>query len=457
MPQKTRLFIGLILFGLLAACGTEPGPTDTAVPTELATLVSTRTAAAPSTPHVTHTYTPIPVTRTRSPMPTTEPSATATRTLAPVTVGPTSTPISLGPIAAEQEYLIYFQESWGTSENDQRLYMYILAEERSSPILQNWTVGWFAISSQNRLAFNSNWDNQPSTYILDYPFNENEPRKIIHPEFQSLVPLSWSPAGNLLALLAYDAYDRGYLIVWDGGGFQTIFEHEFWWRGLEWSVDGRLAFSGSYLEDQPDEIFYWDGVFTSNLSQNINWEDRAPSWSADGRLAFVSGTGDGYNLLVWDGIATRLGIPDANTFEQIGAGLTDWYTTPDWNNADQLTFDYGRDIYTWDGTLLNSKTYTIPVATYDYGPFGLLALDTFYGGNLNGTFVYDSEGQLIFHGNSTYADSAWSAQGQLLFCARAERGWSIKVWNREIALDVATSGDIVARWPGSKLIWCSSG
>jgi hypothetical protein len=393
-----------------------------------------------------------------------EPTASSTPqpswapTIIATTPAGTLTPIAI-PVGKPENYLIYrlLRGSSGLPP----LYLYLIDEDRHIPILPDWDVSCLVLSSQHQIAFASRSHGSLAVYNLDYPFVGNEPTLITNEPGFVGCPRSWSPDGRILAISSSERRD---LVLWDGRELATIFETQAdyswtrWGDAFVWSSNNRLAFISKTLDDDHSEVFYWDGVFTSNLSQNPAGTDWFPTWSSRGQLAYQTSTEDGSTeIFVWDGVSTRFGAPDRSTFLKITPGLTGSGSYPIWNLQGQLTFTgRGSRIYFWDGQLISflDVDTDFQFGFYSWNTVGQLAINSPY----NGVLVLDPDNAIIFSAETRYPSPAWTDSDQLVYC-QGGQGWSLRIWDDGDVIEVLPPDGsyIYAHLPNGKEVVCSSG
>jgi Tol biopolymer transport system component len=405
----------------------------------------------------TNTVPPTPL-----PSQTALPSSTATlepTSIPALTPSQTATPSQHLVSEAAGDYLIYMI--------GRRLTFYDPAENLHVPIVPDWEVSAYSISSNNVLAFSSEHDGDLDIYLLDYPFTENEPRNITNElDTDDRVEL-WSPDGQLLVFESKISFSQKKLSIWDGKAISNIYEYQGHLHEYDWSIDGRLVFTESYSftgDDKPAEIFLWDGDTVTNVSQNPSGEDRSPVWSKDGQLVFNSCQETSCNILVWDGISILNGLPDKSTYQNIAHDLTGYYSRPVWTSSGTLSFSSGADkIYEWDGKTVTeiSNNPNFANVGQSWSKDGYWAFTTHYYSNEHNLYIRDVQNQTILETKGLFTPE-WSNEGYLMYCIydRSDDGstWTLSIWDRESIHSVIEIDEYIwASWPNGNFVYCSNG
>lgn len=274
------------------------------------------------------------------------------------------------------------------------LMLYDPATQKSTHLLENVVFHSATLSVDGRLAFSADAKDSIDLFLLDTHDPNQEATPITNSADSSEIPQMWSPDGNYLAFMSKSNAnpDHSRLYVWDGATTLELAPQEImdiavsyyalqwspdgrylafqitddkgdqWlyvWDGdsqesynitlplieevpqisyyyTEWSMDGRLAITILYRYDlPPSEIYLWDGRYTTNLSQNPAGADSSPIWSADGQLAFQSLRNDKRDILMWDGVSYRFGVPDATAFINVSSKMS-YSAYPGWTSQNQL-------------------------------------------------------------------------------------------------------------------------
>jgi hypothetical protein len=400
------------------------------------------------------------------------------------------------------------------SELEYSLKLHDRHRNMSATLASNVDFYDFSFSADGRLAFSLINENYHEIYIADSQSADVVPLNSIQNSGNYL--LAWSHDGRYMAFTT-SIDDQNLLKVWDGetvinitpdnvvdsatphygtwnsdgwlafsvGNTDTDSDKIYVWNGktvinitpddkanigptydLDWSSDGRLAFSMGYritADKLSSEIYLWDGNSIINLSQNPSADEVAPTWSDDGRLAFQSRRDDDFDILVWDGVSLKEGLPDTETFINIAPELSAYYSFPRWTRDGRLVFisqgskDSHAQIYAWDGETVTdiSQNPTLHNGSPVWSEDGRWAWTTFFSSRQL-LYVRDADNRtlLVTEGEST---PAWSLEGQLMFCKRGTVGWILSVWDGQQIAEIAQGREIRAQWPGGAGVACSSG
>jgi Tol biopolymer transport system component len=322
----------------------------------------------------------------------------------------------------------------------------------------------FNLSVDGYLAFAVMHEAKSKLYLLD----TNKPDSVATYIAQGYL-LGWSKDGHYLAFAGYEGEDEQ-IYLWNGSGIINITPEDlgenakFTSYDPAWSFDGRLAFTVSYgltSEDEPSELYLWDGHTTINLSQNPRGNDENPAWSADGRLAFLSSREMGYDIFIWDGVSFDNRLPDVTTFTNAAPELTHYMSYPTWTHDGYVAFGaFGAfdiekfQIYVWDGqTATNvSRIPTLHSGSPTWSLDGRLAFTTFFSEEQL-LYVRDGDGRTLLATHGQYSP-AWSPNGYLLFC---KPNWTLSVWDGQEISAVAHGGEIQAQWQNGEGVFCSNG
>ena len=285
-------------------------------------------------------------------------------------------------------------------------------------------------------------------------------------DFPGIAYAAWSPDSRWLAYSTGRSEDDYQLYVWDSSTTTLIAPGDHAditgpfvpvWRPNKSGSDNLLAFSATLGNDA--EIFVWDGTTITNISQNPDTADTAPMWSSDGQLAFHSRTESEYAILIWDGVST----PGPDSVTEVAPGMIGYYSSQTWTPTGLLTFisqgpdDTHAQIYLWDGQTATNISQNpdlhngLPVWSAD----GRWAFATFFSSEQL-LYVRDQDNNTLLETEGQYP--AWSSDGLLAYCARAERGWQLNLWDGERITQVAEAQTIQAQWQQSgTTVTCSSG
>ena len=283
--------------------------------------------------------------------------------------------------------------------------------------------------------------------------------------------LGWSRDGHYLAYEA-DHMDGKALFLWDGKTSRSIYQHKSHIGELDWSADGRLAFTEFYTfvysTDQPPqdppEIQIWDGTTVDSLSQNSTGEDRRPTWSTDGKLAFLSERDGAYDIFIWDGRSTVDGFADGHTFTNVAPDLTSYFSSPVWTDSGTLSFvgygpgDQHAQIYEWDGqkAVNISQNAGLHNGGQSWRGDGTWAFVTYFSPEQL-LYVRDSNNQTVLTTAGEYPP-AWSENGRLMFCVPDSAGrWGLAIWDGSAVVEIANDYEIEAFWSNGAGVLCSSG
>lgn len=364
----------------------------------------------------------------------------------------------------KDDYLIYaITELSGES----RLLFYDPVEGISTPILSDWEISNISLNEKNQLAFSSSHEGNGEIYILDYPFTRN-PVNISQSTSSEDFLLSWSPDGHYLAFTSEHGDDKT-LSIWDGNAVSNIHQYKVSISELAWSLDNQLAFTEFFTssfpyDGDPSEIYLWDGVSITSVSQNPSGEDRQPDWSRDGQLAFLSNRdGKKYDVLVWDGVSKNDGQPVIE-LQRNDVQMT-YYSSPTWTNTGLLTVcatgpedeHHYVHIYGWDSqTITNiSNNPKLHNCGQTWRTDGYWSFATFFS-RKQLLYVRDNENktQLSIEG---YAPT-WSPNGLLAFCNFSPEmpGEKLLLWNGDEVVEIAQGYRIIAVWRNGARAFCTS-
>jgi Tol biopolymer transport system component len=309
--------------------------------------------------------------------------------------------------------------------------------------------------------------------------------------------LSWSPDGRYLAFTIWRGASNyaDLLFVWDGetvinvapdNGLDFVREID-----VDWSSDGRLAFTIEYHEEEedtavPSEIYVWDENITTNLSQNPTVADWGATWSDNGQLAFMSVRDGEEGIYVWDGVSFKDGSPDSDSFIHVTRELqlpeddNPQYPRPDpiWTDEGFLGFlvieevailSPRRELVFWD---VETQEIAVQFRSPEWAGFGGWnrlrngQLVNYYWGIASGRGainfeVRDTRGRLLL--SDSVGGWAWSPDGYLAFCDLGrEDSPGLRVVSildgQEVQIVAKTSESIDVRWQsGGRTFNCWDG
>ena len=361
-------------------------------------------------------------------------------------------------------YLVYIlAHSYGEQGE---VILYQPSNDVHTSLLSDWNVRSLSVNENNRLAFLTD---QKSIYILDYPFTDNNPRKISS-DLKIDALFTWSPNGKYLAF-SQDKDNENILSVWNGRRIIDI--HIFKERvgEISWSTDGRLAFTEFYTstfpyDGDPTEIFVWNRNQIMNVSQNPFGSDRDPNWSNDGQLAFLSDIGENRNeLFVWDGKSKNdEGAPILEQHKRDTNII--YFGSPTWTNSGLLTFcatssddeHHYVQIYEWDGqtTTHISQIPSKHSCGQIWSESGNWAFITFYNEDPL-VYIRNNENETIISSKAQYPP-AWSRDNFLLFCTPGpSKDWILSMWNDNEIIKIDQGYQIDAVWQNGAGVFCSNG
>lgn len=256
----------------------------------------------------------------------------------------------------ESDVLFYSVRTYGEGET---LFRFYPVSGENAAIYHDPDGLRFKVSPDGRIAF----DTESGLWLLTPDDNYETPINLGDQIGLRGTPLGWSHDGQYLALVTEQQDESLMLYIWDGQRAFNITPQTGEWKPtfyrIDWSYDGRLAiqvFSPySAPEESPSEIYLWDGNGTTSLSQNPHGDDIDPIWNTDNELAFLSERDAKYRLLVWDGVSYQDNAPDVNSFTEIAAEATGYFSSPSWTSTGQIAFGIPApggqytQIYLWDG------------------------------------------------------------------------------------------------------------
>ncbi len=368
--------------------------------------------------------------------------------------------VSVGTATTDDtpDMLVYSTYTYGEGST---LNLYNPATNEHTLLYEGVDRIYFDFSSDGRIAF-SLWSKEDDgLYILDT--NVPEQPLINLTEVFGLVKvlhLGWSPDSRYLVFTVVEPDNSRSLNLWDGEQIFNITPQNLPATpesySIAWSPDGRLAISvgfGYLRGSHPSEIYLWDGRSAVNLSQNSEAQDHRMAWSEDGELAFISNN----RLLVWDGVSMTDGVPDVDTFIDIGSEFDLRRAYPTWTPDGHLSFIAQSlkhsfryfVIYEWDGS---TTTVISPTASDHYTNFawsddGYLASVM----NMETLSVQAPDNQIV-HEAYVMQGIAWSTNGYLVYCDAG-----LTLWNRETLIEIITGDYVIAKWQSGQVAGCLVG
>lgn len=323
---------------------------------------------------------------------------------------------------------------------DNNLLLYNPRTRTATKLLDN--VDNFLIAHDGRVAF-SPLDNG-DIYIVDPAVPNDSPINITQNADTGHHPIAWSPDGRYLAFSSQQDRREQALYVWDGETIRNIMPennpsatYPFY---VDWSNTGQLAFT--VRDNNPSEIYVWDGNRTFNLSQNPDSSDWSVSWNSDGQLLFTSYQDRDSNTYVWDGISFDGETPDVDTFTTIDTG--EYSTSVTWTEDGNIMYTLSPaethsgtpEIILWDlesqsiveqFSALSSSSWLVDDNQLIISSGLASGLPAFY------LDVTDIEGQILF--SEITGEFSWSTDGYLAYCLidreNRDRGWILSIWDGE--------------------------
>jgi len=219
-------------------------------------------------------------------------------------------------------------------------------------------------------------------------------------------------------------------------------------------MDGQVAYGAIFgLRGRaiPTDLYLWDGETTRNLTEapgEGDYDYSAPVWSADGRLMFVANTPHGADVVIWAGGNGR----NIETGLMASVGSLGWAT-------DGRVFFSGRQaveiffqVYVSDGATVHNISENALVDTFAVSSpvDGRLALYTW---NADRISVHDAQNHVLLDTEGQF-QPAWSTDGVLAFCHRAETGWSLMLWDGDSLQEVQQGDWIYAQWESGARVAC---
>jgi WD40 repeat protein len=303
--------------------------------------------------------------------------------------------------------------------------------------------------------------------------------------------LSWSPDGRYLAFTIWRGagiYD-GSLYIWDGETATNIVPDNFPDTvreiDVDWSPDGRLAFTIEYREEEdttvPSGIYVWDGNITTNLIQNPTGADWGATWNDNGQLAFMSVRDDVEGIYVWDGVSFKDGSPDSDSFIHATRGLQlpephqTPYPKPDpiWTDEGLLGFlviierpaaPPRTELVLWDvETQEIARQSPLPGNFRGWRRLRNGQQVSYYSSLASGLPAYylevrDTRGRVLL--SIVVGEYGWSSDGYLAFCGIGERNYIniLSIWDGEETWVVAETSYRPVRWRnGENYFSCNNG
>jgi Tol biopolymer transport system component len=317
----------------------------------------------------------------------------------------------------------------------------------------------FSLTSDGQLAYSSFQNDHREIYLLDTRAVNPKAVNITQTPDIDEAPLAGSLDGRYLAYVS-NQDNKSLLYVWDGTTAVNITPKDLpetaLFYTLSWGKAERLAIT-VHFGNSPTEIYLWDGITTSNLSQNSVGADNWPVWSMDGRLAFFSERTGNYHIYVWDGVSFKDGSPDSTTYADVASQLINYTSYPNWTKTGLLSFialspqDNNKQIYVWDGHKTTSLNQDLALegSIAHWSSRGQWSLTS--SGQL---LLRDADNQLLFRLPTSQYVSAWSPNGFLMFCTY---GWTLSVWDGQTIIKVTEGNVIYAKWENGNGVVCSSG
>jgi hypothetical protein len=358
-----------------------------------------------------------------------------------------------------EDYLVYSVGNYPPGQG--QMFFYDPETNKHVPILSDFDVFGMSMSINNRLAFSSSTEGDSNVYVVDYPFTNKTPVNLTPKSNWNDYPVSWSSDGEYLALQS-DQDNGGRLQIWDGKNISEIYQFENYISEFTWGPNHQLAFTQFDSNDDPSEIFIWDGSQVVSVSQNPSGVDRFSNWNEKGQLAFLSERNGEYDIFVWDGLSKKAGIPDVHSFTNVAPDLTGWTSSPGWNHANRLTFTGNSpsgyvQIYEWDGQRIDniSQNPELHNGGQRWRSDGYWSFTTFWSSEQL-LYIRDDKNETILTTEGEYSP-AWSQSGYLMFCSKAPYGWTLSVWNGETVIEVVRDSTITAQWRNGTGVSCTSG
>jgi hypothetical protein len=353
------------------------------------------------------------------------------------------------------------------------LMLYDPRERAETKLLDN--VRSFVIGQNGHVAFTKLDENDTDLYVFDPSTPAIAPINISQNPAANHYPLAWSPDGRYLAFRSYQDVDNQSLYIWDGitttnimpdNGLDTA-------RGfyLDWSYDGRIAFTIQYgwtNLDTPAEIYLWDGSTTTNLSQNPKDWDSAARWSRTGKLLFGSHRNGEDGIYVWDGTSFKDDSPDIDSFVRlppelesssatwIDDGAVAFTAYPNPSSLDTkviMLWDPERDFFFEQYSVASKNAWS------QLAEGGQVILSSHLASGVPSYYldVENIEGEILF---STHTgEYSWSSDGYLAYCG-IEEGMSriLSIWNGADTWVVTRVSYKPVRWQyGRDVFSCNNG
>jgi hypothetical protein len=342
------------------------------------------------------------------------------------------------------------------------LFLYDPEIDEKQPILPDWKIDSFAVNQSKDLGFSAEVDGVYDTYLLQYPYNMNNPVLIRQDGSNPSLRYSWSPNGRYLAYVA-DPWGENQLIIWNGVEARVVYQSNRQVSELTWSTDGRLAFTDFRPSPGHDQVMVWDGRIVMNVSQNLSGGDRAPAWSPENRLAFLADDSRIYEITIWDGVSFADQKPDKSTYTKASGKFISYYSYPVWVGSSSIAYtatapwEEAAQIYLWDGTRttnISQNPFTHNTGQ-QWNANGYWAFVTYFS-DIQAVYIRNQANKTIYSVHGQY-QPAWSEHGQLMYCSMVNHMWRLMHWNLGKVTIIAESDQIDAMWANGANVFCSSG
>jgi Tol biopolymer transport system component len=375
-------------------------------------------------------------------------------------------------------------------------------------LISDITFRSFIVSREGLIAVSMNYEVEQTALIALINLHAAEPVPITIQTWQgvSAYPLAWSPDGARLQYIVEDGGGHYEMYVWENEtntlltrDFVPVFSGRFeasedWnqdgslifstpdqsghlrlqvWNGetttditptdlpaaveryvASWSVDEQVAFAANFgLRGSaiPVDLYLWDGETTRNLTEALgagDYDYSAPVWSADGRLMFAANTPHRADVVTWAGGNGR----------SIETGLMAHVSSLGWTADGRAFFSATKagetfyQVYVFDGTFLHNISENAFVDTFAVPSLvdGRLALYTWSADRIS---VHDAQNHVLLDTEGQFRP-AWSMDGALVFCRRAEIGWSLMLWDGYSVWEVASGSRVNAQWESGERVAC---
>lgn len=376
---------------------------------------------------------------------------------------------SEGKANANQNDILVYVANNGYTETS--LMMFDPSTNEHTPLFESIgrTGIGFKVSAAGRVVFTvhqrKGYTFESNAYLLNELSPTSEPIDLDVLLGMMVYPISWSPDGHMLAFSSYDDSNNHLIYVWDGEQLKNITPENMNTPpssyDAEWSTDGRIALTAFWLisvystldDGDRSEIYLWDGITTTNLSQNPTGEDELPVWNSQNELAFISS----HEVVVWDGKSLLSGQADVESFKHVA--LADYNSGPAWTPDNKLAFisqtneDVNVQVYLWDGAQITniSQNPALHNGLPNWSVDHLWAFSTFFSSE-QVVYVRDSANHTLL--TTEGQNHAWSLDGDLVFCDLNKRGLSM--WNQEQVIPLVSGWEIWAQWRSGQEIICGN-